>query len=288
MNWEVGQMATATAGRVAGKVCLVTGAGNGIGRAIAERLGEEGGRVLCVDIKGAACDNTAKQIVAGGGEAFAQQVDVAVRAELDAAVRAAVERWGGLHILVNNAGVNLPGTMHPVSEDESERGLRYLSDEDIDRTVEVNLKGVMHGCRAAIPVMLDGKGGSIVNISSVNGLVAEPYLSVYTATKHGVVGFTKGVSLDYARRGIRCNAICPGWVDTPINYAHARMLAGRPPQADIGPVIAEIYNSIDSFQPVGRPLDPREIANAALFIASDEASGMTGSIVSVDGAMTAQ
>jgi len=281
-------MTTSTTGRVAGKVCLVTGAGDGIGRAIAERLGEEGGRVLCVDIKGDTADNTAKQITASGGEAFAQQVDVAVRAEVEAAVQAAVDRWGGLDVLVNNAGVNIPGTLHPVSEEDAADGLRYLTDADIDRTLDVNLKGVMYGCLAAIPVMRSRRRSSIVNISSVNGLVSEPYLSIYTASKHGVVGFTRGVALDYAKQGIRCNAICPGWVDTQINYAHARMLAGQQPQAEIGPVIAEVYKTIGSFQPVGRPLEPREIANVALFLASDEASGMTGSIVSVDGAMTAQ
>jgi len=275
-------------GRVAGKVCVVTGAGDGIGRAIAERLGEEGGRVLCVDIKDDTADNTAKQIVAAGGEAFAQRVDVAVRAEVEGAVQAAVERWGGLDVLVNNAGVNLPGTLYPVTDDEAAHGLRYITDAVIDRTLDVNLKGVMYGCLAAIPVMRSNGRGSIVNISSVNGLVSEPYLSIYTASKHGVVGFTKGVALDLAKQGVRCNAICPGWVDTQINYAHAKMLAGRQPDADIGPVIAGVYDTIDSFQPVGRPLDTREIAHMALFLASDEASGMTGSIVSVDGAMTAQ
>jgi NAD(P)-dependent dehydrogenase (short-subunit alcohol dehydrogenase family) len=281
-------MTTSTTGRVAGSACLVTGAGDGIGRAIAERLGEEGGRVLCVDIKGATADNTATQIIAGGGEAFAQEVDVAVRAEVDGAVQAAVERWGGLDVLVNNAGVNLPGTLHPVTDDEAAHGLRYITDAIIDRTLDVNLKGVMYGCLAAIPVMRSRGGGSIVNIASVNGLVSEPYLSIYTASKHGVVGFTKGVALDYAKQGIRCNAICPGWVDTQINYAHARMLAGQQPEADITPVIARVYNTIADFQPVGRPLETREIAHMALFLASDEASGMTGSIVSVDGAMTAQ
>jgi dihydroanticapsin dehydrogenase len=281
-------MAASASGRVAGKACVVTGAGDGIGRAIAERLGEEGGRVLCVDIKGDTADETAKRIVAADGEAFAQQVDVAVRAEVEAAVQAAVDRWGGLDVLVNNAGVNLPGALYPVTEEEAARGLRSITDEVIDRTLDVNLKGVIYGCLAAIPVMRSNGRGSIVNISSVNGLVSEPYLSIYTASKHGVVGFTKGVALDLAKQGIRCNAICPGWVDTQINYAHAKMLAGQQPDADIGPVIAGVYDTIDSFQPVGRPLETREIAHMALFLASDEASGMTGSIVSVDGAMTAQ
>ena len=275
-------------GRVAGKACLVTGAGGGIGRAIAERLGEEGGRVLCVDIDGDSADETAEQVVAAGGEAFAQRVDVAVRAQVEAAVRAAVDRWDGLDVLVNNAGVNLPGTLYAVTGEEAAHGLREITDEVIDRTLAVNLKGVMYGCLAAVPVMRAAGRGSIVNISSVNGLVSEPYLSVYTASKHGVVGFTKGVALDLAKQGVRCNAICPGWVDTQINHAHARMLAGVTPDADIAPVIAGVYDAIDSFQPIGRPLSVREIAHVALFLASDEASGLTGSIVSVDGAMTAQ
>jgi NAD(P)-dependent dehydrogenase (short-subunit alcohol dehydrogenase family) len=279
---------SAATGRVAGKVCVVTGAGDGIGRAIAERLGEEGGRVLCIDINSDAAENTAKQIVAAGGEAFAHRVDVAVRSEVEAAVQAVIKRWCGLDVLVNNAGVNLPGTLHPVSDEEAAHGLRYLTDAEIDRTVNVNFKGVVYGCMAAIPLMRSRGKGSIVNISSVNGLVSEPYLSIYTASKHAVVGFTKGVALDYAQQGIRCNCICPGWVDTRINYAHAKMLAGAQPESDIAPVIAGVYETIGSFQPIGRPLATREIASTALFIASDEASGMTGSIVSVDGAMTAQ
>jgi dihydroanticapsin dehydrogenase len=126
--------------------------------------------------------------------------------------------------------------------------------------------------------MLKQGGGSIVNISSVNGLVSEPFLSVYSASKGAVVMLTRGVALDYARRGIRCNAICPGWVDTPINYAHAEMLGG----------LQKVYDSIDTFQPIGRPGQPREIAHLALFLASDEASFMTGSIIAADGGMTAQ
>src|SRR3954454_15204840 len=158
----------AATGRVAGKVCLVTGAGDGIGRAIAERLGEGGGRVLCVDINDHTADDTAAQIVAAGGEAFAQRVDVAERAEVEAAVQAAVDRWGGLDILVNNAGVNLPGALYPVSEEEAAHGLRSITDETIDRTLAVNLKGVIYGCLASIPVMRSNGLSWIVNISIVN------------------------------------------------------------------------------------------------------------------------
>ena len=117
----------------------------------------------------------------------------------------------------------------------------------IDRTLDINLKGQIYGCQAAIPDMLAHGGGSIINVSSVNGVVAEPYLTIYAASKGGVVMLTRGIALDYAKQGIRCNVICPGWVDTPINHAHAEMLGG----------LQHVYDTIDSFQPIGRPGTPR-------------------------------
>ncbi|HEY2601636.1 MAG TPA: SDR family oxidoreductase [Thermoleophilaceae bacterium] len=250
-------------GRVEGRACAVTGAGSGIGRAIAVRLAEEGGLVLCADIDGDAAEETASAI---GGSAAAVATDVSDPRQVDAMIDRCVELHGRLDVLVNNAGVNIPGVLHEVPDDV------------IDRTLAVNVKGPIYGCRAAIPQMLAAGGGAIVNISSVNGIVSEPFLSVYSASKGAVVMLTKGVALDYAKRGIRCNAICPGWVDTPINYAHAEMLGG----------LQHVYDTIDSFQPIGRPGRPEEIANVALFLASDEASFMTGAIVSADGGMTAQ
>ena len=252
-------------GRIAGKVCVVTGAGSGIGRATAIRLAEEGGSVLCADVNADSAAATAEVITADGGVASSLSADVADPRAVDAMIASAVERYGPLDVLVNNAGVNLPGVLHEVS------------DEVIDRTLAVNVKGQIYGCRAAIPHMLD-RGGSIINISSVNGIVSEPYLAVYSASKGASVMLTKGVALDYAKRGIRCNVICPGWVDTPINYAHAEMLGG----------LQKVYDTIDSFQPIGRPGEPREIANVVLFLASDESSLMTGSVVVVDGGMTSQ
>jgi NAD(P)-dependent dehydrogenase (short-subunit alcohol dehydrogenase family) len=136
----------------------------------------------------------------------------------------------------------------------------------------------MYGCRAVLPHMLAQGGGSIVNIASVNGVVSEPFLAVYSASKGASVMLTKGIALDYAKQGIRCNVICPGWVDTPINYAHAEMLGG----------LQKVYDTIDSFQPIGRPGTPREIAHVVLFLASDEASFLTGSVILADGGMTAQ
>jgi NAD(P)-dependent dehydrogenase (short-subunit alcohol dehydrogenase family) len=253
-------------GRILAKACVVTGAGSGIGKAIAERFALEGGLVVCVDINAAAIQATVQGIQAAGGQAEAITADVSQAGAVDGFVQRCVDLYGRIDILVNNAGINVPGVFHEVTN------------EAIDRMLDVNLKGYIYASRAAIPHMLKQQGGSIVNMSSVNGLVAEPFLSLYAASKGAIVMLTKGIALDYAKQGIRCNCICPGWVDTPINYAHAEMMGG----------LAKIYAEIDRFQPIGRPGEPSEIANLALFLASDEASFMTGSIIAADGGMTAQ
>jgi dihydroanticapsin dehydrogenase len=252
--------------RVENLIAIVTGAGSGIGQASAIRLAEEGATVICADINGDAVNVTVKQIIDSGFKAEGQSIDISDSQACTDLVNATAAKFGSVDILVNNAGVNLPGVFHEVTN------------ETIDRTLNVNVKGAMYLTRAALPHMLKNKRGSIVNMSSVNGLVSEPYLSVYSASKGAIVMFTRGIALDYAKTGIRCNAICPGWVDTPINHAHAKMLGG----------LDHVYKTIDSFQPIGRPGTSREIANVVLFLASDESSFMTGSIVSADGGMTAQ
>jgi len=252
--------------RVKDRIAIVTGAGSGIGQASAIRLAEEGANVICADINLESATNTAQQIKDAGFIAEGYALDISDSQACTALVDHAVTKFGAIDILVNNAGVNLPGVFHEVSN------------ETIDRTLNVNVKGAMYLTRAALPHMLKNSRGSIVNMSSVNGLVSEPYLSVYSASKGAIVMFTRGIALDYAKTGIRCNAICPGWVDTPINHAHAKMLGG----------LDHVYKTIDSFQPIGRPGTSREIANVVLFLASDESSFMTGSIVSADGGMTAQ
>ena len=251
------------AGRLDGKVAIVTGAGSGIGRATAMRFAEEGARVTCVDIDGAAVDAVAGEI---GDAAHAVAADVSDSDQVRAYTDATIERWGGLHAVFNNAGVNIPGIFHEVP------------DEIVDRTLNVNVKGCIYGCRYAIPYMLRQGGGSLINTSSVNGLVAEPFLAVYATSKGAIVMLSKGIALDYAKQNIRCNAIAPGWVDTPVNYAHAEMLGG----------LDKVYAEIDSVQPIGRPGEPREIANVALFLASDESSFVTGSVIVADGGMTAK
>ena len=221
-------------GRVKDKACIITGAGSGIGRAIAIRLAEEGGNVLCVDINPDTAAATAQDIQTAGGIAAAFTADISQDHQVRAFVDHCVNTYGSLDILINNAGVNLPGVFHEATDDT------------IDKTLNINVKGTMYASRAAIPHMLRQGKGAIVNISSVNGLVSEPYLTVYSASKGAIVMLTRGIALDYAKQGIRCNCICPGWVDTPINYAHADLLGG----------IDKLYGSIDSFQPIGRPGEP--------------------------------
>jgi NAD(P)-dependent dehydrogenase (short-subunit alcohol dehydrogenase family) len=256
----------AAKGRVQNLVAIVTGAGSGIGQASAIRLAEEGATVVCADRNSGSLEITKKLIADLNLHSESYVIDISESKSCDELVAHTVSTYGSIDILVNNAGVNLPGVFHEVSN------------ETIDQTLDINVKGAMYLTRAAIPHMLKNNRGSIVNMSSVNGLVSEPFLSVYSASKGAIVMLTRGIALDYAKQGIRCNAICPGWVDTPINYAHAELLGG----------IDHVYSTISTFQPIGRPGTSREIANLVLFLASDESSFMTGSIVSADGGMTAQ
>lgn len=250
-------------GRLEGKVAIVTGAGGGIGSAIVERFAAEGAAVVAADL-----DETRLREVAGraGGETSWQVCDVSRPEDVERLVAAAVERHGKLTTICNNAAISIPGDVTEVSV------------EDFDRTIAVNLRGVFLGCKYAVPALLEAGGGSIVNTGSVNSLVAEPFLTAYVASKGGVLMLTKAVALDYAARGIRCNCICPGWVDTPINYPHAERMGG----------LAGVLEGLPEWQPIGRQGYPEEIAAAALYLASDESAFMTGSAFVIDGGMTAR
>jgi 3-oxoacyl-[acyl-carrier protein] reductase len=241
---------------LAGRVALVTGAAQGIGRATAECLAEAGARIVVADVDGGAAQTTADSInTAHPDAAFGLAVDVRSETDAHAAVSAAVERWGRLDVVVNNAGITRDAT------------LRHMTVEAWQAVFEVNLLGMMLVTQAAAAVMREQRSGSIVNISSISGKVGLVGQTNYSAAKAGVVGFTKAAAKELAHRGVRVNAVQPGLVATP-------MTAGL--RDDIlQQKLAEI--------PLGRAADPSEIANVVLFLASDLSSYMAGAVLEVTG-----
>ena len=248
-------------GRLDGKVAIVTGAGGGIGRAMVVRLAEEGAQVVAADVNEERAAETAEL----AGTSY-EVVDVSQPEQVERLVATAVERHGKLTTMCNNAAISIPGDVTEVSV------------EDFDRTISVNLRGVFLGCKYSVPALLAAGGGSIVNTGSVNSLVAEPFLAAYCASKGGVLMLSKAVALDYADKGVRCNCLCPGWVDTPINHPHAERMGG----------LDGVLESLPEWQPIGRQGYPEEIADAAVYLASDESAFMTGSAFVIDGGMTAR
>jgi NAD(P)-dependent dehydrogenase (short-subunit alcohol dehydrogenase family) len=246
-------------GQLEGKVAVVTGGGSGIGQATAEMFISEGAKVVVADISGAQ-DAVAEAI---GDRATAVQADVSHSDGAAAIVRAAVERFGGLDVLFNNAGID--GPMAPIES---------YPVEDFDRVIAVNLRGVFLGIQAAVPAMKECGGGVIINTASVAGLVGVPTVSGYCASKGGVVQLTRTAAVELAAHGIRVNAICPGMIDTPM----LDRLLERNPDATAG---------LEAFTPLGRPGSPIEIARMAAFLASDSSSYLTGVALPVDGGFTA-
>jgi NAD(P)-dependent dehydrogenase (short-subunit alcohol dehydrogenase family) len=240
-----------------GKVAVITGAGSGMGRAMAELFCDEGASVVAMDISGA------QDSVAGSldGQCIAVQGDVSVGEHLEVAMDTAISHFGRLDVLCNNAGF------------DGEHGtLVETTVENFDRVVDVNFKGVYLGIKLAIPRMLETAGGSIVNVASAGGLRSARGLAVYGAAKAAVVMLSRSVAAEYSRQGIRSNTICPGVIDTPLlNAAKATELKARYTRG----------------VPAGRLGTADEIAAAALFLASDAASYVTGATLSVDGGMVA-
>jgi NAD(P)-dependent dehydrogenase (short-subunit alcohol dehydrogenase family) len=250
--------------RLDGKVALITGAASGIGRVAAELFAAEGARVVIADVADGDGAAAADHITAGGGEAGYVHADVSDAGDAEAMIRFAVETFGGLHVLYNNAGILPP----------DDAGTLDTPEDTWDRVMAVNLKGVWLGCKHGIPALLESGGGVIVNVSSLVALMgsAVPQIA-YTASKGGVLAMTRELAVEYARRGIRANVLCPGPIETPL----MAQLMSDPQWA------ARRLVHI----PMGRPGQADEIARAALFLASDDSSFMTGATLVVDGGITA-
>ena len=258
-------------GLIEGKVAVITGAGSGVGRAAAQVFAEHGARLVLADIRAADVEATAEQLRKSGAQAIAQVCDVSNEAAVNALVQAAVEAYGRLDILYNNAGITLspkPG--------QRRTSLLDATPDDIARLQGVNVNGVLYGCKAAIrQFTAQGGGGAIVNTASVAGLLGWGG-AVYGATKGAVVNLTRALALEVAAQGIRVNNVCPGGMVTHF--------AGMDPDGDFA---ERARASMSAMHPLGRPIDPRDCAQAALFLVSDLASNITGVNLPVDGGMAA-
>ncbi len=249
--------------RLDGKVALVTGAASGIGAATALRFAQEGARIVGFDLKEAFDGEWAEAVKTAPAAHFATG-DVRDEAALDAVVADAIDRFGQIDVLMNSAGVAGGGPVH------------LISVEDWDRVVDINLKGSFLASRAVLPHMLERETGNIINVASVEGIEGFEGGSAYNASKGAVMLLTKNMAIDYARRGIRVNTICPGFIQTPLLGETFESEALKPQRDAI----------VDAHQ-LGRFGKPVEIANAAVFLASDEASFVTGHALVVDGGYTA-
>jgi NAD(P)-dependent dehydrogenase (short-subunit alcohol dehydrogenase family) len=251
-----------------GKVALVTGGGNGIGRAVSAGFAKNGAKVVVVDRDASGAEGTAGVIRQQGGEAISVIADVTRSTDVQAYVKAALDAFGAIDCFHNNAGIE--GTLAPTAE---------YDEAMFDQVMSVNVKGVFLGLRHVLPVMLRQQRGTVVNTASVAGLVATPGMPAYVASKHAVIGLTKAAAGEVARAGIRVNAVCPGPIDTRMIRSLEAMLNPSDPGA-----VSQRYQSAI---PLGRYGTAEEIANTVLFLCSDLASNITGGQYVVDGGRTA-
>jgi NAD(P)-dependent dehydrogenase (short-subunit alcohol dehydrogenase family) len=241
-----------------GRAAVVTGVGSGLGRAVAQQLAVEGARVLGCDVR----DENGRATMSGVGSYV--HADVSRERDVASLISSAVEEFGWLDLIVNNAAIQV------------EAALAETTEEQLDRVLGTNLKGVFFGCKHGVLAMRE-RGGTIVNVASILALVGDGLLAAYCAAKAGVLGITRATAVQYAREGIRCNAICPGDIETPIVQAYF----------DASPDPAARRAEVEAEYPLGRIAQPEEIARAVVFLASDDSSFMSGQALVLDGGLLA-
>jgi NAD(P)-dependent dehydrogenase (short-subunit alcohol dehydrogenase family) len=249
--------------RLEGKRAIVTGAGSGIGRAIAARFAAEGARVILADIDHAAAEKAAAQL---GEDALPHHTDVTDASAVSGLVDRALTEWGGLEVMVNNAGIGVAATTPETSE------------EDWQKVMAVSLTGTFLGMKYAIPAIRESGGGAVINMSSIAALVGIPDRAAYSAAKGGIIALSRAAAIDHVQEGVRVNCIAPGTVDTPWI---SRITASYPDPE-------EARAKMEARQPHGRLVSAEEIAAMAAYLASDEAASVVGACMVVDGGMTAR
>jgi len=254
------------------RIAIVTGAGSGIGLQIAEDFAHEGARVCVADLDAKAADAAARKINASGGQALGVACDVTSEAQLAAAIEKTVTTWGRIDILVNNAGLQFVAPLEEFPTEKFELLLRVM------------LIGPFMATKRVFPIMKRERYGRVINMASINGLVGFAGKAAYNSAKHGVIGLTRVAALEGATHGITVNALCPGYVDTPL----VRNQLGDLSQIRDVPLVRVLEDVIYPLVPIRRLLSTKEISNYALFLASEQSGGITGQAVVIDGGYTAQ
>ena len=244
--------------RLKDKVAIITGAGRGIGQATAIKFAREGAKVMVCDINQEWIDETVRQCKAEGSDAIGQIADVRDMKSLEAMVKTTVDKWGRIDCLVNNAGI------------VADAQLKNMTEDQFDRVIDINLKGVYNCTKAVVHKMLEQQSGVILNASSIVGLYGNFGQTNYAAAKFGVIGMAKTWARELGRKGIRSNAVCPGFIATPI----------------LSTVPEKVIHALEERVPMGRLGKPEEIANTFAFLASDEASYINGAVIEVNGGLT--